>query len=400
MPLFNFRAYDRQGSEKAGILEASDLGEAREKLRAENLAPFELSESQSSGVQSGLSFSAFSLSEAARFSRQLAALLKGGVQLSQAISGLEKQEAWASRREMLLTIREGIEKGKDFSATLQELGGIFQPAALSIIKVGESTGRLDRAFSELSHHINRQLAHQRRLITALAYPAVTALVSVGVLTFLMVYLIPVVSKMFSDMQGKLPLITRVLIALSGLLKNYGLFICLALIGIIFTFRKALSIPGFRRWIEDVFLWLPFIGPFWHGILMEAWARNTGVMIRCGVTLLEAIHVHRINSSFLLEKDAWEKVEHGLERGDSLSGAMRKTSGFQVFLIQMIEAGEASGELSGMLEAVATELDAENQTQTELLLNVLEPMLIVVMGIVVGGIMVGILLPVYEMNRLL
>jgi len=400
VPLFSYRAYDRKGNERAGALEASDLGEARGKLRVENLTPFELTENPGFADRERTLFSSFSLGEAARFSRQMAALLKGGVPLSQAISGLEKQEAWASRRELFLSLRECIEKGGELSAVLQDHGGIFQPSALSIIKVGEATGRLYQAFWELSQHLTRLKAQQRRLIAALAYPAVTGVVAIGVLTFLMVYLIPVISKLFSEMQGKLPLITRLLIAMSGLLQNYGLVLVLCLLGLWVLFRKALSISRFRRGVEETLLWLPFIGSFLQGILMEAWARNIGMMVRCGVALLDAIRVHRTNSPFILESEALERVEHGLERGESLATAMRKSSGFSVFLIQMIEAGEASGELPGMLEAAAGELEADNQTRTELVLNVIEPLLVVAMGIVVGGIMIGVLLPIYEMNRLL
>jgi type II secretory pathway component PulF len=134
--------------------------------------------------------------------------------------------------------------------------------------------------------------------------------------------------------------------------------------------------------------------------MESWARNTGMMIECGVTLLEAVRVLKENHSSLLQFEALGEVEKSLERGVSFSEALKASGFFPVFLIQMIEAGEASGELSPMLQAAATELEADNRVLTEMFLNVLEPLLIVVMGTVVGAIMIGVLLPIYEMNRFL
>ncbi len=397
MPLFRYQAYDRDGAEVSGVIDADDLASARLTVKNRGLAPF-LIEPASDNVDSSFGSGSFSLAEQARLARQLAALLKGGVSLTKALGGIENQQAWENRRNSLVALREGIEKGRDLSGVLGEMKTIFAPAMLSVIRVGETTGRLDFAFSQLSAHLERELDHRRRLTAAIAYPAITAIISIGVLAFLMVYLVPVVARMFADVQGELPWITRWLIAFSNFFSANWLIISLTMLGLLLAFRVFLRFPGGQRNFEKMQLKLPIWGRFIEGMRMEAWARSTGMMIQCGVTLLDCVRVIRENETSVLQAEALEKVEKSLERGISFSEALKTSGNFPVFVIQMIEAGEASGELAPMLYSAATELEAENRSVTELFLTILEPALIVIMGTAVGAIMVGVLLPIYEMNR--
>lgn len=398
MPLFQYKAYNNSGEEVSGVVDADDIAAARQAIKTSGLAPFEI---ESAIAEEGLGFSrGFTIAEQARFSRQLSALLKGGVPLTKALVGVESQEAWKHRRQIIVQLREGIEKGRDLSVVIAELKTIFSPTLLAVIRVGETTGKLDFAFAQLAAHLDREMEHQRRLIAAIAYPAVTAVISIGVLAFLMVYLVPTVAKMFADVQGELPWITRWLIAFSGFFREYWLLLGVGGLVLVAASRFALKVDSMRRQWERFELKIPVWGRFTEGMRMESWARNTGMMIECGVTLLETVRVLRENHSSMLQFEALTKVEKFLERGISFSEALKNADFFPVFLIQMIEAGEASGELSPMLAAAASELEADNRVLTELFLNILEPLLIVVMGTVVGAIMVGVLLPIYEMNRFL
>ncbi|NCB40071.1 MAG: type II secretion system F family protein [Erysipelotrichia bacterium] len=397
MPLFRYQAYDRAGSEIDGFIEAEDIAAARSGIKNRGFAPY-LIEPAADTQTHGFGSDRFSLSEQARLSRQLAALLKGGVPLTKALSGIENQQAWIRRRNSLVALREGIEKGRDLSGVLGEMGNIFATSLLSVIRVGETTGRLDFAFAQLSAHLDREMEHHRRLIAAIAYPAITAVISIGVLAFLMVYLVPVVARMFSDVQNDLPWITRWLIAFSNFFSGNWLVLSLSMVFILVALKLSLRLAAFKRHFEKLQLKIPIWGNFIDGMRMETWARNTGMMVQCGVTLLETIKVTRENETSILQSEALEKVEKALERGVTFSEALKGTGAFPLFLIQMIEAGEASGELSPMLDSAAKELEAENRVVTEMFLNILEPLLIVIMGTVVGAIMIGVLLPIYEMNR--
>ncbi len=397
MPLFKFHAYDREGKETSGIIEADDIGSARQIIKSRGLAPFQIA-SNATADEHAFGSGNFSLTEQARLARQLAALLKGGVTLTKALSGIENQQAWEKRRNSIVSLREGIEKGRDLSGVLHEMKNIFSPALLSVVKVGETTGRLDFAFTQISAHLERELDHRRRLTAAIAYPAITAIISVGVLAFLMVYLVPVVGRMFADVQGELPWITRGLIAFSNFFSAHWGVIAIIMLASAALFRVAMHFDGSRRQFEKIQLKLPIWGKFIEGMRMEAWARSLAMMIQCGVTLLESIKVIRENETSLLQSESLAIVEKSLERGGSFSEALKSSGAFPFFMIQMIEAGEASGELAPMLYSAATELEAENRSLTELFLTILEPLLIVIMGCAVGAIMIGVLLPIYEMNR--
>lgn len=396
MPLFQYKAYNKNGDETSGNIDADDLAAARQSLKNSGLAPFEIDLAPD---EEGLGFTKnFSLSEQSRLARQLSALLRGGVPLTKALAGIEAQAAWQSRRKVLVQLREGIEKGRDLSSMIEEIGSIFPKTLLAVIKVGETTGKLDFAFAQLANHLEREMEHRRRLLAAIAYPAITAIVSIGVLAFLMIYLVPTVAKMFADVQGELPWITRWLIAFSNFFRDYWPIIAVSVLVILIAGHFAFKIDSFRRKWERFELNIPIWGRFSQGMKMESWARNTGMMIECGVTLLESVRVLKENHASLLQFDALDQVEKSLERGASFSESLKSANYFPLFVIQMIEAGEASGELSPMLAAASAELEAENRVITELFLNVLEPVLIVVMGSVVGAIMIGVLLPIYEMNR--
>ncbi|MBF0498839.1 MAG: type II secretion system F family protein [Candidatus Riflebacteria bacterium] len=402
MPLFSYKAYDSHGDEQAGLIDASDLGEARKRLLERVLIPFEieLSSSKAADVTGSPGGASFSLGERARLSRQLAALLRGGVPLVRALSGLESQEAWASHRLVLTAVREGIERGRDFSTVLTDIGSIFDPFSLSVIRVGEATGKLDLAFAELATHLNSRLEHRRRLIAALTYPAIMGLTAAGVLTFLLTYLVPMVEKIFSDMHGRLPVITLILIAASDAIRTWGPWALAILLATLILGRPLFSRPEVRLALEGVIFRLPLLGRFLEEMRLEAWARNTSMMARCGVTLLDTVRVARANAASMRERETLGSVEAALVKGRSLSAAMRETGGFSAMIIQMIEAGEASGEVPRMLEEAAGELAADGAARTEMMLNLLEPLLIIAMGFVVGAIMIGVLLPIYEMNRLM
>lgn len=397
MPLFRYKAYNEKGDEVSGVIDSSDPSGARNQLKSQKLVPFEIELEKAADTVLGKS-DYFGLPEQVRFARQISALLKGGIPLTDALNGLENQEAWQKFRAKLVALREKIEKGQDLSDALRDTGNMFEASSLAVIKVGETTGKLDYAFAQLSAHLNREMEHRRRFIAAIAYPAITAIISIGVLSFLMVYLVPTVSKIFADVQGQLPIITRLLIAISNIFRTYWLWGLALAVLLLIVFRGAIKVRSFKKKWESFLLKIPIFGRFTKGMQMESWVRNSGMMVRCGVTLLDAVRVMKENTSSVLHSDALREVENLIEHGSNFSDALKKTGYFPLFLIQMIEAGEISGELAPMMETSASELEAENKVTTELFLNTLEPLLIVIMGTIVGAIMVGILLPIYEMNK--
>ncbi|MBF0408429.1 MAG: type II secretion system F family protein [Candidatus Riflebacteria bacterium] len=403
MPLYSYKGYNSAGAISEGSVEATEIDSARRKIRDSGILPFEISQIQSNSG-SGTAFlgtsDGLSMTEKARFSRQLSVFLKGGVPLVKALSGMMNQEAWAHKKILLAALKEGIERGKTISAVIEENPSILDSWSNSIVRVGETSGRLEVAFAELSSHFSKVLEYRRRLTNAAIYPVIMMILASGVLTFLMVYLLPMIQKIFSDMQGRLPWITRFLLSVSDFMRNYGLIttgICFAVVVILHFFLKSESV---RKEAEYYVSSVPFIGKLILSFQLEAWVRNMSLMVKSGIPLLEAIKTSRSSSVSLMEKAKLEKVEASLIRGMSFSGALTASNSFPAFLIQMVEAGEASGDLAGMLEIVAADLESESIAMLEILMNLFEPVLIIGIGIVVGGIMIGVLLPIYEMNKIL
>lgn len=398
MPLFAYRAYDDRGAAISGSLEAPSAGEARERLQKRGLLPFELEEEGAGSRWDGRTV-AFSLAERQRFTRQLAALLRGGVPLARALAALEAQDAWRGQRRSMIALREAIERGSGLSMALETLGNVLDQTACATVKVGETTGSLAEVFQGLAEHFQRRMEQRRRLIGVLAYPAITMTVSLAVLVFVMVYLVPTVSRLFSHIGDRLPWLTRVLIAVSNILQAHGPLLAVLLIGSTASVAMAWRIAAWRSRILALVAHIPGVGAMWRDLWLEGWARNMSLMLRSGVALLPAVTISQAHAADSDGATRLTQVEKALERGETFAGALR-TAEFPAFLRQMVEAGEASGDLGGMLELVADDLDADNRARTELLLNILEPILIIVMGVVVGGIMVAVLLPMYDLNRLI
>ncbi|MBF0543692.1 MAG: type II secretion system F family protein [Candidatus Riflebacteria bacterium] len=401
MPLFTYKAYDTSGNQVDGTIEAPEIEGARRKIRERGVLPFEIAPVLASERRMGLGNSdGFSIEEKARFSRQLSVFLRGGVPLARALAGMMNQEAWAPRKALLASIKEGIEQGKTLSVAISEMPNILDSWSNSIIRVGETTGRLDTAFAELSIHFNKTLEYRRRLVTAAIYPVIMLILATGVLAFLMVYLLPMIQKIFSDMQGRLPWITRLLLTISDFLRNYGLIALGGIFVLLLLVRIFFNVNIFRRQIEAFVIKIPILGKLVVSFQLESWTRNTALMIKSGIPLLETVKTARSCSLSALEKEQLENVEVSLVKGLSFSDALTAAKAYPAFLIQMIEAGEASGDLAGMLELVSAELESEGMATLEILLHLFEPILIIGIGIIVGGIMIGVLLPIYEMNKLI
>ena len=399
MAVFQYRAYDTGGAERSGRVEAGGADEARQRLRSEGLLPFELT-AENGRLEESLLGAGLSLAESLRFCRRMSARLRGGIPLTDALTGMEQQDAWGKRRHVLIQLREQIEGGADLSTAIERCETGFTPEMQAVLRVGEATVTLAAAFGSLAEHLERQVGQRRRLVGALVYPAVTAILAIGVVTFLLVFLVPTLSTMFANMHGKLPWITQALIFLGNGVRDNGLMLLGLLVVGLLVVRSLLRLARFRRALEYGVGRVPLLGDFLRHLAVEFWSRNAAMMLTSGVTLLEALQTLRKHSRWLMERDALETVISGLKEGESLAVGMKKTVYFPRFLIQLVEAGEASGELPALLGEAAAELEAENRSRVDVMLQVLEPLLIIVMGVVVGGIMVAVLLPMYEMNRLL
>ncbi len=397
MGIFEYEAFNQAGKKTKGLLDAGTIQEAREKLRALNLFPIEVLPG-SEIVKRRKRWGKIKKEEIALLTRQLSSLLRSGLPLVEAIESLAQQYEDKNLQRILLDIGASIREGKTFYNALLQYPYVFPPLYVNMIKAAEESGDLDKVLSHLSYLLFREITFKNKVKNAFTYPLFVLAVGTGVLIFLLIRVIPSLSKLFAQFNYPLPLLTNLLIGFSQYLIKNGKWIGggIVTLGIIlcFIYRK------FREKIDEWRVKIPFLGKIFLRIMLTNFSFTLASLIKGGVPILEALTLSRpILNNRRMER-AVQEAEERIKRGESFSRTLKEHSLFPPLFIQMVELGEKGGNLEEMLD----ESSRVYEEETEILLSrfsiLLEPIVIVGVGVVVGVIVIAVLLPIFEMNEIL
>jgi len=290
-------------------------------------------------------------------------------------------------------------EGRRLSDAMGQQGAAFPPLYRAMTAAGEQSGALQPILERLADGLERDQMVRGKVITALVYPAVLALVALGVVIALMVFVVPKVVDQFDSMNQTLPLLTRAVIGVSDLMRNWGWLFLLLLVGGGAGFVAGLRKPEFRLAVDRRILRLPVVGRLTRDLHGARMARTLSTMITAGLPVLEGLTITARTVSNRALRAATEMMADAVREGGGLSAAMRRADVFPPILVHMTASGEASGRLEPMMERAADYLEREFNTFTAVLLSFLEPAIIVVMGGVVALIVLSILLPILQINTL-
>ncbi len=240
---------------------------------------------------------------------------------------------------------------------------------------------------------------RQKVLAAVVYPIVLAVVALAVISALMVFVVPRVVEQFESFDQDLPLITDVVIALSGALQSYGLIAAAAVAGGALALSRALTIEPFRKLIDGLLLKTPVVGGFVRATSAAQFARTMGALTQSGVPALDALEASKATLGNLVLRDAVDGMTEAVRRGGGVGAAMRAAGVFPALLTFLAASGERSGELGAMFEKGADYLESETETRTTVALNLLEPMIIVFMGGIVAVIVLAIMMPILRLNAL-
>ncbi|MGV8118697.1 MAG: type II secretion system F family protein [Candidatus Xenobiia bacterium LiM19] len=392
MPLYEYKAYNRQGKGIDGIIDAPSRKSAYDKLKKQGCFPYEVAEDKGSHIVAR-TFSvsrdnlAFSLT-------QLATLLSAGMTLTAAIDSLVMQVEDKGLSRAFARLRSHIAEGKSLAKAM-EGDKIFPPLLVRMIESGESVGNLELILERYADFLEKESGAVKKIIGALVYPAVIMTASFGLIFFILTYVAPTLVEVFEGFGKKLPFITAVIIALGTFLKKYIILIAILLVGAVFIYLR--YIP--RRIKDTIKARLPLVGRAYRYLVLSRWARTLGMLHGGGVTLLKALETARGVVDNVVFEEELKTVEKSVEKGQSLSLALSRLTFFPPLLIQMVETGQQSGELEKMMNVVANFYEKEMDRRLSVFFQLLEPLLILVLGVVVGFVVVSILLPIFEINRL-
>lgn len=401
MPAFDYSAVDVSGRTVAGVLTAPDEAAARKALERRRLMTLSLNRASGTAATSDKAprlRQKLSARTLALTTRQLATLITVAP-IDEALRTLMLQAERPNVRRILSGVHGGVVEGQRLSEAMARQGAAFPPLYRATVAAGEASGALAPILERLADGLERDQQVRGKVITALVYPTVLALVALGVVIALMVFVVPKVVDQFDSMNQTLPLLTRAVIGVSDLMRNWGWLFLLLLVGGGAGFIAGLRKPEFRLAVDRRILRLPVVGRLTRDLHGARMARTLSTMITAGLPVLEGLTITARTVSNRALRAATEMMADAVREGGGLSAAMRRADVFPLILVHMTASGEASGRLEPMMERAADYLEREFNTFTAVLLSFLEPAIIVVMGGVVALIVLSILLPILQINTL-
>lgn len=331
--------------------------------------------------------------------KQLSIMLNAGIPIVSAFNILIEQIKHPKLKKIIRNIKENIESGSSFSNALREHKDIFSDLYINMVESGEASGNLDVVLQRLVITMEKDLELKRKLKGALIYPTMVSIVAVGVIALILTFVIPTFSKMYADSGMQLPLLTRIVIAVSNFLRDYIIIILLILAIIIgaFVIAKKKSIK-FRTYIDSLLLKLPLLGTLVLKTSIARFASILSMLTSGGVSILEAIDIGAKTSGNLIIENALNKVKESVKEGSNLSEPISKAGIFPDMVSQMISVGEETGKLEDMLVKVSQYYEEEVDNSVKNLTTMLEPIIIVFLGVIVGTLVIAMYLPIFKMGQ--
>lgn len=400
---FEYQALDAKGRTVKGVIEGDAERQVRASLREKGLTPLRVDPIQPRATRDRQPFALrhrLSTSELALVTRQFSTLIRAGLSVEDCLNVLIEQSESARARAVLAGVRGRVLEGQSLHRGLSAFPDAFPEIYRAMVDSGEQSGKLAEVLERLADFTeNREALHQKVML-AFIYPALVTLVAVGVISLLLIYVVPQVTRVFANTGQTLPLVTRVLIALSNFMRASAWLWLTGIVAGVVGARLALRSQDLRlRW-HAFLLRMPVVGRLTRGVNAARFSDTLGILTASGVPLLNALQSAVQVISNLPMRAAVEDTVRQVREGGSLSRALGRAKLFPPLVVHLIASGEASGQLDTMLQRAAEAQSRELEGWVRTLTALLEPLLILTMGLVVLFIVIAILLPIFEMNQLI
>ena len=408
MPLFAYSAVDAQGKTHQGTLEANNAADAATAIKKKGQFPTNISETTAaaSGKAAGKGFSfKFSLGGGGGtgkvpsktltvFTRQLSTLISAGLPLLRSLRTLGKQEKDANLKKIMLGLSESVEGGTTFSEALTQHPKAFNKLYVNMVKAGELGGVLEIVLTRLAEFAEKSQRIKGKVTSAMVYPLVVLTIAVGIVTFLMLFIVPKFEAIFKDMLGgrPLPFITQMIMDLSRFIQGNFLLIAGVIVVAVFATRFAMKMPGVAAAVDNYKLKIPLFGDMLTKTSVARFSRTLGTLVSSGVPILQALNITRDTAGNLRVSKAVESIHDNVKEGESMVTPMEASGIFPPMVVSMVQVGEETGQLPDMLTKVADVFEEEVDNAVSGLTSLLEPVMIVLLALVVGTIVVALFLP--------
>jgi general secretion pathway protein F len=405
MAAFAYKALNAKGKNANGVLEGDNARQVRQQLREQGLIPLEVEQvaerAQNDGK--GAAFSLFkpriSASDLALLTRQLATLVESALPVEEALLAVAEQSEKPRQKNMMMAVRSKVVEGHGLADAMAEFPSVFDDLYRAMVAAGEKSGHLDTVLNRLADYTERRQQTRSQISQALIYPSLMLFFAIGIIVMLLTVVVPKIVGQFTNSGQELPTITKVLIATSEWMQNYGLFLLAAIAVLIVVLRRLLQQKHMKLRFHQLLLKIPLIGRVSRGMNTARFARTLSILSASAVPLLEAM---RISGDVLENQHIKNQITDAavnVKEGSSLRAALDNTKVFPPMMMHMIASGEKSGELQQMLARAADNQDREFEALIGVSLKVFEPLLIVSMAGIVLFIVMAILQPILALNNM-
>jgi len=385
MKSFSYVAQDARSRQVKGIINAENEQEFLQKAKEKGLYVKDYKESDSGDAKSIYKFSTKELNFCCR---QLSAMLTSGLTLVKAIDILTKEQENEKARAIWQDIYENVQKGESFSSTLEMHAGSFPDFLISMVGAGESSGSLDIIMTRMSDHYAKENKLKNTIRGAMIYPIILLVLCVVIVIFLFTVIMPTFIDMFED-KSKMPLLTKILAAISDFLKTKWYVLIIIVAGAFFGIRYALKVPSFRKKVDRMLIKGPGFGPLITKVYTGRFSRTLSSLYSSGLPMVECLQRASaiLGNSYVDEK--FETVIDEVKQGEPLSSAITRTEIFEPMFCSVIYVGEESGALDTILEKSSDYYEEESDSAIQRLVGMLEPILLIFMGLIIGMVVCGI-----------
>jgi len=403
MGAFEYTALDAAGKERKGILEGDTPRHIRQLLREQQLLPVAVAEVAQKEAKRQRSFSLIrrvSATDLALFTRQLATLVRAGLPLEESLLAVSQQTEKPRVQSIVLGVRARVMEGHTLADGFAEFPRIFPEIYRATVAAGEQAGHLDNVLERLADYTESRDQLRQKVVAAMLYPIVLTVLCFVIVSALLVYVVPQVVAVFESSKAKLPLMTQLLIATSGFLRVYGIYLLIGMVLAVVLFRRWLRNPDARRRFHSFELRLPLVGKLSRGFNTARFTRTFSILSASAVPVLEALRIAGEVVTNLPMRDAVTEAAARVREGAPIGRSLAASRLFPPMTIHLISSGESSGQLENMLERAAISQERELDGLLAALVGLLGPLLIVCMGLFVMGIVFAMLLPIFELNQLI
>jgi type IV pilus assembly protein PilC len=402
MPNFKYVAKDNSGKTVSGIFEAVDYAAAVDALRKKNLVIVSVKESAARLNISNISFGSKKIKtdDLVVFSRQLATMVDAGIPLVGALDILGDQIENKAFGDIIMKLRNDVETGSSLSDAISKHKKVFSALFVNMVKAGESSGMLDEILDRLALYLEKTNNLQKKMSSALIYPAVVSGMAVGITLLLLLKVIPIFKNIFSGFGAELPKPTMVLIIISDTLQKYFPIVFLLIVVAVLMIAKYVKTDKGRLKYDSLMLKMPIFGVLFTKVAISKFTRTLSTLIKSGVPILNSLEIVGKTAGNRAIEMAVETVRNNVREGESIAEPLARSKIFPSMVVRMVSVGEQSGELEKMLSKIADFYDEQVDASVSGLTSLIEPLIIAFLGIVIGTIVICMFLPIFKLTSVM